>query len=59
MRYNNKLKMDGFRFTTEYDGVISLMAVIQPKKDKVKLVLDYFELNQCASSHATSCEVGG
>jgi ribonuclease HI len=43
----------------EFDGVIPLMAVVQPNKDKVRPVLDYRELNQYVSSHTAGSEVCG
>lgn len=44
----------------EIDGVIPLMAISQPTKDKVRLVMDYRELNQYVLSYpgkdAAVCE---
>jgi transposase InsO family protein len=40
-----------------YDGIIPLMAVVQPNKGKVRPVLDYRELNGHVSSHTADGEV--
>ena len=38
-------------FSGAHDGLIPLMAVVQPSKEKVRPVLDFRELNQHVSSH--------
>nr|XP_004207675.2 uncharacterized protein LOC101237757 [Hydra vulgaris] len=44
-------------FEGKYNGIISLMAVIQRNKLKVSLVMDYRELNQFVSSHTADGDV--
>jgi hypothetical protein len=41
------------------DGVVPLMAVIQPNKEKVRPVLDYREVNQYVTTHTAESEVCG
>lgn len=46
-------------YSGEYEGLIPLMAVTQPNKEKVRPVLDFRELNQHISSHTANSEVCG
>ena len=44
-------------YSGEYDGIVPLMAIIQPNKEKVRPVLDYREVNQFISSHTANSDV--
>ena len=45
------------KFDGDHDGIVPLMAVVQPNKGKVRPVLDFRELNQYVSSHTAESEV--
>jgi len=47
------------KFEGKPKGIIPLMAVIQPNKDKVRPVMDYRELNCFVSSHTAESDVCG
>ena len=61
-----KLKDDRKRLVTsvkafygEHDGIIPMLAVVQPNKDKVRPVVDFRELNGYISSHTGQSVVCG
>lgn len=45
------------RYDGEHDGIVPLMAVVQPRKNNVRPVLDFRELNSFVSSHTGSSVV--
>ena len=46
-------------FSGEHDGIIPMLAVVQPNKDKVRPVMDFRELNDYVSSHTGQSVVCG
>lgn len=46
-------------FSGEHDGIIPMLAVVQPNKDKIRPVMDFRELNDYVSSHTGQSVVCG